>query len=376
MKNIAIDWRIFENKFSANPQSAFESLSYTLFCHEFNQKQGIFRYFNQPYIETMPVDTNDGFITGFQAKYYEPATSLSSKKAELNAAIKGAHEKYPQLNRMIIYTNKELSASTKKDKTKPEYQDDIEQFGNNLGITVEWRVKSNFEIMLASDELRYARELYFDPNSELQRFCEEISKHSQIIVEKIKSNIEFNKQEIKISYEQNKLFEFLNSDAKAFLIFGGAGTGKSGLVKDFVENEEMKSKKHNILMFSSSDFDIEDEMLLFKNYGNYHLDDIFSVFKDEKDKIFIIDSAEKHCNFKRPDIFKSIIKKIVDNNWKIIFTIRSAYKEGFCNFILGGIQYDSFRIDSINEEVLLSLGKTFGFELPECYLTSRIQKTK
>lgn len=365
MKNIAIDWRIFEYKFSANPQPAFESLSYTLFCHEFNQKQGIFRYFNQPYIETMPVDTNDGFTTGFQAKYYEPATSLSSKKAELNAAIKGAHEKYPQLNRMIIYTNKELSASTQIGKTKPKYQDEIEQFGGNLGITVEWRVKSNFEIMLASDKLRYARELYFDPDSELQNFYENISKHSQTIAEKIKSNIEFNKQEIKISYNQNKLFEFMDSDTKAFLIFGDAGTGKSGLVKDFIENEKLKSKELNILMFSYSDFDVEDEMLLFKNYGNYSLDDIFSIFKDEEDKIFIIDSAEKYCNFKRPDIFKSIIKKIVDNNWKIIFTIRSAYKEGFCNFILGGIQYDSFCIDSIDEEVLLSLGKTFGFELPE-----------
>lgn len=364
MKNVTIDWKTFEYKFSANTQSAFESLSYTLFCHEFNQKYGIFRYFNQPYIETMPIDTKDGFITGFQAKYYEPTTSLSSKKAELIAAIKGANEKYPQLSRMIIYTNKELSASIKKDKTKPKYQDEIEQFGSKLGITVEWRLRSNFEIMLASDDLRYVRELYFDPNSELQNFCEGILKHSQSIVEKIKSNIEFNKQEIKISYDQNQLFEFVNSDTKAFVIFGNAGTGKSGLVKDFVINEELKSKQPNILMFSSSDFDVEDEMLLFKNYGNYRLDDLFSIYKDEKDKICIIDSAEKYCNFKRPDIFKSIIKNIADNNWKIIFTIRTTYKEGFCNFILGDVQYDSFCIDSISEDVLLSLSKIFGFELP------------
>ncbi len=364
MKNITIDWRTFEYKFSANTQSAFESLSYVLFCHEFNQKVGIFRYFNQPYIETMPIDTKDSFITGFQAKYYEPTTSLSSKKSELIAAIKGANEKYPKLSRMIIYTNKELSASTIKDKTKPKYQDEIEQFGSKLGITVEWRLKSNFEIMLASDDLRYVRELYFDPNSELQNFCQDILKHSQTIVENIKSNIEFNKQEIKISYNQNQLFEFVNSDTKAFVIFGNAGTGKSGLVKDFVNNEKLKSKKPNILMFSSSDFDVEDEMLLFKNYGNYRLDDLFSIFKDEKDNVCIIDSAEKYCIFKRPDIFKSIIKKIADNNWKIIFTIRTTYKEGFCNFILGEIQYDSFCIDSISEDFLLSLSKSFGFELP------------
>ena len=362
MKNITVDWRVFEYKFSANPQSAFESLSYTLFCHEFNQKQGIFRYFNQPYIETMPVDTQDDFITGFQAKYYEPATSLSSKKSDLIAAIKGANEKYPQLNRLIIYTNKDMSVSNKKGKTKPKYQAEIEKSGSDLGITIEWRLKSNFEIMLNSVDLSVAKELYFDPNSELQMFFKDISNHSSAILERIKSDIKFKEQKIKISYNHEPYFD---SKKKVFVIYGNAGTGKSGFVKDIIEDEKLKIERSNILVFSASDFDVEDEAVIFKNYGNYRLDDLFSIYKDEKDKICIIDSAEKYCIFKRPDIFKSIIKKYIDNNWRVIFTIRTVYREGFCNVLLEGTPYDSLCIDNITESGLSSLSKKFGFELPQ-----------
>lgn len=65
MLNIPVSWSVFEYKFSTDPRKAFESLAYLLFCHEFDQKCGIFRYFNQPYIETQPVKTEDGYITGF-----------------------------------------------------------------------------------------------------------------------------------------------------------------------------------------------------------------------------------------------------------------------------------------------------------------------
>ena len=65
----SVDWKAFEYKYSNDPQRAFEDLSYYLFCYEFNRKNGIFRYFNQPHIETIPIQVCDKLI-GFQAKYY------------------------------------------------------------------------------------------------------------------------------------------------------------------------------------------------------------------------------------------------------------------------------------------------------------------
>ena len=91
--NRPVDWKAFEYKFSTDSRPAFESLAYILFCYEFKQTYGIFRYYNQPYIETQPADTDDGHKVGFQAKYYDVGTQMSSKEQDLKDAIKGAKNK-------------------------------------------------------------------------------------------------------------------------------------------------------------------------------------------------------------------------------------------------------------------------------------------
>lgn len=103
--NRAVDWKAFEYKFSADPRPAFESLAYILFCYEFKQTYGIFRYYNQPYIETQPANTADGHKVGFQAKYYDAGTQMSSKEQDLKDAIKGAKNKYVGIDRIIFYIN-------------------------------------------------------------------------------------------------------------------------------------------------------------------------------------------------------------------------------------------------------------------------------
>ena len=153
MPNMTVDWNVFNSKFSSNQRTAFERLAYILFCFEFKQEFGIFRYYNQPYIETQPIELDNGDVVGFQAKYYDAATNISDKEENLKKAIKDARVKYPKINRFLIYTNKDLTTSSKKDHLKPKYQISIEQCGSNIGIQVEWRVTSNFEIMLLDPKL-------------------------------------------------------------------------------------------------------------------------------------------------------------------------------------------------------------------------------
>ena len=43
----SVNWKAFEYKYSDNPQKAFEDLTYYLFCHEFNQKNGILHHFRK-----------------------------------------------------------------------------------------------------------------------------------------------------------------------------------------------------------------------------------------------------------------------------------------------------------------------------------------
>ena len=110
--NRPVDWKAFEYKFSTDPRPAFEGLAYILFCYEFKQTYGIFRYYNQPYIETQPANTADGHKVGFQAKYYDAGTQMSSKEQDLKDAIKGAKNKYAGIDRIIFYINKAIKNRT------------------------------------------------------------------------------------------------------------------------------------------------------------------------------------------------------------------------------------------------------------------------
>lgn len=363
MASITVDWNVFDYKFSGKQRETFESLAYTLFCFEFKQKFGIFRYFNQPYIETQPIKTDDSDVIGFQAKYYDAATKLSSKKKELIEAIDGAKDKYAGITKFIIYTNKEFSTSKTKGKVKPDYQDEIENHGKSLGINIEWRVPSHIEAMLYNPELCMLREFYFDPDSTLRLFAEKIQKRTVSIISNIKSEIPYKDRILKIDYSQTAIHGFTKSNNSALVVYGNAGTGKSGYVKDFYERV-VEQHDTSFLAFSASDFDVKEETSLFNQFGNCGLDGLISLYESDSNKYCLIESAEKYSNFFDFDIFRNAIHRLIESGWKIIITIRKQYKNGFINAILDGIIIDEFCIENIDSEKLTALSGNYDFELP------------
>ena len=101
-KMVKPDWKLFEFKFSENPQRNFEWFCYLLFCKEFNQSYGIPRLYNQPGIETFPVEY-DNEVIGWQAKYF----SSKINKDDVLDSVKKAIEKYPKITKLIIFSNQE-----------------------------------------------------------------------------------------------------------------------------------------------------------------------------------------------------------------------------------------------------------------------------
>ena len=134
----SINWKSFEYNHAANPQRAFENLTYCLFCHEFHQPYGIFRYFNQPHIETNPILIDDRYI-GFQSKYYADSVLLSSKENELTEAVKGAARTYPGITTLYFYISRKFSPSSKKDDVVPAYQKHVEATAKEIGIELPSR---------------------------------------------------------------------------------------------------------------------------------------------------------------------------------------------------------------------------------------------
>ena len=87
-----MNWHNFSVKNSHQEQWAFEQMSYLLFCAEFDNNIGLFRYKNQSGIETEPLE-KDGVWYGFSAKFYD--VSISERKKDIIEAITKAKNKNP-----------------------------------------------------------------------------------------------------------------------------------------------------------------------------------------------------------------------------------------------------------------------------------------
>ena len=133
------NWDVFRAKFSENPQNHFEWFCYMLFCQEFNQPNGIFRFKNQSAIENNPIK-NDNEIIGWQAKFYD--TSLSNHKNDLIKTLEKAKRDYSNITKILFYTNQEWAQNKGK---KPQALIEVEKKSKELDIILDWRVASFFE---------------------------------------------------------------------------------------------------------------------------------------------------------------------------------------------------------------------------------------
>jgi len=360
-QNVEVNWDVFQNNFSADPRSAFEQLSYLLFCFEFNQPCGVFRYFNQPYIETSPIQVGADCI-GFQAKYYDATVLLSKRKSELEETINGAKRTYPEINRLIFYVNKEFTTSSVRNRVKPAYLAEIEECGISNGIRVEWRTLSSFEAMLFQPGLEVVRDCYFCSTANgIRSFLSQISEHSKTTFENIGSDIRFKNATIKIPRRDLGLESFFQSSANYLVIHGESGAGKSGLVKDCFQDET----KFPVFLFKATDFDAPNVSAFSRTFGECTFEDFLAGFDScLSPKLCIIDSAEKVFTMNYPGTFSDINSLFIQHGWKIIVTIRTAYKNDFVNSVLHAADCQEHELRRITVDELSRLESAYELALP------------
>ena len=169
--NGILEWEVFSYKFRGNPQAAFETLAYHMFCRKYHITEGLPAFYNQKHIETDPYTCDDGTVVGFQAKYYSTPSITTAQKGELIKAIEGAATTYDGLNMLCFYLSRPFSQSSAKGETKTEMQKEIKSKADELGITIEWIVPSNFEKILNKPENADLREYFFcvEPSGETSR---------------------------------------------------------------------------------------------------------------------------------------------------------------------------------------------------------------
>lgn len=153
---IQSNWEIFSAKFSNDKELKFEWFSYLLFCREFDLPKGWFGFKNQSAIEKNPIHLGNEII-GFQAKFY--TSSLSSHKIDFLEMLIKAKRDYPELTKILIYTNQLWAQAYCKREEKqkdPQTLTEINAKAQNLAISLEWREASFFEsefVCLENDDL-------------------------------------------------------------------------------------------------------------------------------------------------------------------------------------------------------------------------------
>lgn len=357
-----INWNIFKSKFNGKETSTFESLAYQLFCSEYENNIGVFRFKNQTGIETEPINYKGKYI-GFQAKFYD--TKISDNKEDIIESIEKAKRENSKLNTILFYLNKEFSESSKKKVKNPKYKKEIEQSAKKLKVEIEWRVPSHFERQLALPKNKYLNDFFFSLGKGIIDSINELVKHSENLLRPIQVNIEYEKHKIKIDRKSilSDISENINNSG-IIIISGEGGCGKTAIIKELY-NDFKESIPFYI--FKSTEFELDSIQSLFNKYNNLTLSDFIKTHEEETKKIIVIDSSERISDLENQEPIKEFISELIKNSWSILFTTRLSYLDDLrFQFIeIFRLPFKQVDINNLTEPELDSLSETFKFQLPK-----------
>lgn len=355
-----INWGAFNAKYNKRESWAFEQLCYLLFCAEFNNRIGLFRYKNQTGIETEPIEKN-GKYYGFQSKYY--TSSIDENKNDIIDSIEKAKSKNPQLDEFYLYLNQEFSESSNKNKKKPQYQIDIENAAQNAGLTLQWKVSSHLERQLSLPENKYIYDIFFNLNPNEGNLIDDLYSHNESILQVIQTEIPFGTNSIKI--DRTSIIEELAKEINAIniVLTGEGGCGKTAVFKEFYYSNR---KKFPICVFKANELNVNRINDVFQFDHSYSLTQFIEAFTGEAKKVFVIDSAERLAEISNNEIVNELIQTLKKNEWSILFISRYAYLNDLLFYIQENYQlpYKTIDIPLIDLDALSSIANERGFILP------------
>jgi hypothetical protein len=356
------NWNNFKAKFNGKEQKSFEWLCYLLFCKEFKKNTGIFRYKNQVGIETEPIEHN-GQIIGPQAKFYE--TKISENKGDIKDSIETAKRKNGNLNKIIFYINQEFSESSKKGKKDPAYKIEIKNHAKSLGVEIDWRSRSFFDSPFVSQDNAVIAQHFFSLGKSVIDFLNELTRHTEATLAAINSKIIFRNNEIKIDTAQNiKVLQEVLVTSPMAILSGGAGVGKTALIKDFYDSIKDRTPFY---IFKGVEFCVSNINQLFANYGSFTLLDFVKEHQDFEEKYIIIDSAEKLSDIEYKEVFQEFLSTMQINKWRVIFTTRYSYLDDLrFQFIeIYRVRCQPVNIEDLTTSQLNEVSRKYGFDLPK-----------
>ncbi|MEE1069429.1 MAG: hypothetical protein U0K81_03030 [Paludibacteraceae bacterium] len=306
---IMLNWSLF-NILHLNAPIAFEAMCYFLFCEQFNQSYGIFRYKNQAGIETEPIEY-EGTLIGFQSKYIK---DINSSVADICDSINKAKKHNPQLKQYYLYINQEFSEG-KKGK-KPNAQIKIESCAQANDLELIWMLPSNLEYLLHQKKNEYIFDIFFTEHNGLDKLIEEQQNFRNRQLSLIKTEIIYNAQSIKADRSATlATLEEHIIQGHNIIISGEGGAGKTAVIKDYIEQHStypvLFTKGSALYEFETNDIN-----------SSFNINRINKAYGDQKVKIFVIDSAEYLLDTPNAEGIQIILKELQESGWKIVLTSR------------------------------------------------------
>lgn len=312
---ISNNWSSFES-LTDNPQYSFELLCYILFCKEFKQDNGIFRFKNQTGIENEPINYNNEII-GYQAKYYNK--TLSNYTKDFENMILNTKKNYPNLTKLIVYTNQEWAQSKKNIPPK----DNLNTLAKNNGIEIIWNCKSFFEKKAYDEDCKYIFNCFFESNYNKNiQYLENMN-------DRYINNFLINKEKKYLNLNNDLYLEEINQSENSIIIYGDFGTGKTTLIEEFYNKIKMN---HLFFYIPKTSIDIwinNEEIFLFYN---------------EKNKILVIDD----CNNLIEEKIIIFIEKMLEKGWKCILIFKNIDNEKIKKLSFNK-QFDLIKLSDLTE---------------------------
>lgn len=309
-------WELFDAK-NAHDTDAFETLCRLLFKKQFGIKDALPYALNNAGNETKPITVGDEVI-GFQAKYFDGNTIDESQTRKLIHSIETAHTNYPDQTKQIIYSKIPFgNPPAGKEKTKNE--EDIEAAAINNHIKIEWIFGNDILDKVIENELLY--DIFFNLEVHLKELHKHVKYANALYEDGIKDSVRTSDGDIAIPRQEVFLkLEELLAQGKDVAIEGESGSGKSAIVKNYCQqhNDDVS------IWLNASQLETDDVNTLFQFAQSYTIDNVCSFYQNNDKKIVIIDSAEKLLGLKNPRPLALLLKKMHDEKWQFVFTVRKS----------------------------------------------------
>lgn len=363
---VEVSFDVFDAKFDKGlRQEQFERLCLHVFCRCCKVEAGIFQYDNQPGIETIDVQY-DGKWTGFQAKYF--TKDLPDHKNDFLDSIATTRKHNTRVEKVLFFlpVNPSGVSAAADDKQKPAWMSETEAFAAKKGIEVEWFGLSRFRTVFAEDEMQYLARHYFCQNPDLWDCLSLLKRMTESRLFITHNSISFHEKRIHIEhFEEIERLE--NADKRTItIISGGGGVGKSAIIKDWFGL--CATETACAFMMQSNDI-VEQfsESELAKAWSATTEDLLKMTSEEYARRILVVDAAEKLADGKDLSELLMVLHRLFDGGWRIVLTTRSVFEKQIVSHFktfLPDAKLEVLQVRPISEDILESISKEFGFDLP------------